>query len=68
MGGLGLLITAAIAVLVGLTKLAIKSEPFINAFDSLRVCVRHFAAASWVPKVTSGTWTSSRRGGHSAPC
>jgi hypothetical protein len=41
-GGLGILITAAIAVVVGLTKLTIEATQFIDALDSLRMRVRRF--------------------------
>lgn len=53
-GGLGIFITAAIAVVVGLTKLTVEATRFIDALDTLRARIRQFRRRSRASQTRKG--------------
>jgi hypothetical protein len=53
-GGLGILITAMIAVVVGLTKLTTEATRLIDALDHLRARIRRFRRRSKPPPTRKG--------------
>ena len=54
-GGLGILITAVIAVVVGLTKLITEATLLVDALDQLRARVRRFRRSKSPPTRKGGT-------------
>jgi hypothetical protein len=53
-GGLGVLITAIIAVVVALTRLATEATRLIDALDRLRARIRRFRRRSKAPPTRKG--------------